>query len=191
MNQKYALTLAVGITAFVLVVGGGIAAKFGHPASAPATAVAPMPTATDIQAFYAQREAEYQAQIDAANQALAEAYAQLEAASTATQQPQSTAMQDPQSTATQDPQSTPTPDFYLTPQGAMSAAILTVPGATILSVPELVNYQGIVAYEVRLDSGIVYVDASNGAVLYNGAAQAQVPAPARRHGDDNENGHDD
>jgi uncharacterized membrane protein YkoI len=183
MNQKYALTLAVGITAFVLVVGGGIAAKFGHPASAPATAVAPMPTATDIQAFYAQREAEYQAQIDAANQALAEAYAQLEAASTATQQPQST--------ATQDPQSTPTPDFYLTPQGAMSAAILTVPGATILSVPELVNYQGIVAYEVRLDSGIVYVDASNGAVLYNGAAQAQVPAPARRHGDDNENGHDD
>lgn len=182
MNQKYALTLAVGITAFVLVVSGGIAAKLGHPVSAPATAVVPIPTATDIQAIYAQREAEYQAQIDAANQALADAYAQLEAASPATQQPQSTATQQPQNTAT--------PDIYLTPQGAMSAAILTVPGATILSLPELVNYQGIVAYEVKLDSGIVYVNASNGAVLYNGAVKAQVPVPVRKHEDDNENEHD-
>ena len=187
MNQKLALVLAVGITAFVLVVGGGIAARLGHPAAAAVTPSDPLPTATDIQAIYAQRETQFQAQIDAANKALADAYAQLEAISSATSQPQSTATEKPQDPATEPPQDTAIPDNYITPQGAMSAAILAVPGATILRTPELVNYQGIVAYEVSLDSGLVYINATNGAVLYNGAVSVQAPAaPSRRH-ENNEN----
>jgi hypothetical protein len=45
-----------------------------------------------------------------------------------------------------------------------------------LSVPELVDYQGIVAYEVILNTGLIYVDANSGQVLYsNTAAIASFP----------------
>jgi len=41
--------------------------------------------------------------------------------------------------------------------------------------PELVSYEGTPAYEVRLDRGLIYLDAQSGAVLHNGA----VPAAQR------------
>ncbi len=44
-----------------------------------------------------------------------------------------------------------------------------VPNGTPLRTPELVSYQGIVAYEVILNQGTLYVDANSGKVLYNGA----------------------
>lgn len=57
---------------------------------------------------------------------------------------------------------------------AAQTATQTVPGATLLATPELVSFQGAVAYEVSLDAGKVYVDANTGAVLYNTVAQAQA-----------------
>jgi len=142
MNQKLALTLAAAITAFTLVLGGGIAGRLAHPVVvgggiagrlAHPVVDASAATVSDAQSIYAQREAAYQAQIEAANQALAEAYA--------TQNDASIVLA---------PQPTADPAVVLTPQGAMSAAVIAVPGAQILSMPELVDYHGIVAYEVRL-----------------------------------------
>jgi len=183
MNQKFVLTLAASLTAFVLVMGGAIAGKLAAPA-APAAAAATVPIPTDVQNLYAEREAEYQARLDEANQALAEAYAQQDSAN-------ANAAPVEEQSQSQDPA---IPGVTLTPQEAMSAAIITVPGAQILRIPELVNFQGIVAYEVKLDLGTVYIDASNGAALYNGAVQPQAPAKAyKEHDDDHENGggHDD
>jgi uncharacterized membrane protein YkoI len=153
MNQKYTLTLAAAITAFILVVGGGIANGLAHPA----VATYSVPPVGDIQALYVQREAAYQAQIDKANKALAEAYAQQGTGSTANLS-----------------KSASMSDVALTPQDAMSTAIIAAPGATVLSMPELVNYQGVVAYEVKLNLGVVYIDASNGTMLYNGAVNFQA-----------------
>jgi uncharacterized membrane protein YkoI len=163
MNQKLTLTLAASLTAFVLVVGGAVAGRLTQPAAA-----ATPPSVTEVQNFYAQRETEYQARLDEANQALNEAYALLDSASTNTAP-----------VAEQSQPQTPTfPEVALTPQEAMSAAVIAVPGARILSIPELVDFQGTVAYEVILDLGTIYIDASNGAVLYDGTVYAQSVAPA-------------
>jgi uncharacterized membrane protein YkoI len=173
MNQKLTLTLAAALTAFVLVVGGAVAGRLTQPAAA-----ATPPSVTEVQNLYAQREAEYQARLDEANQALNEAYALLDSASTNTA-----------SVVEQSQPQIPTfPEVALTPQEAMSAAVIAVPGARILSIPELVDFQGTVAYEVILDLGTVYIDASNGAVLYDGTVYAQSAAPTYNQHDDE---HDD
>ena len=168
MNQKLALTLAAAITAFTLVLGGGIAGRLAHP-----VAVASAATVSDAQSLYAQREAAYKAQIEAANQALAEAYAKQNEASV--------------ELATQP---TTDPAVLLTPQGAMFAAVIAVPGAQILSMPELVDYHGIVAYEVRLNLGVLYIDASNGEVLYSSIVPSQSIMLSGNNEDDHEDDND-
>ena len=71
MNQKFALTLAASITAFVLVIGGAMIGR----AAQPEAAVTLTPDVAEIQAVYEQREAEYQARLAEANAALSAAYA--------------------------------------------------------------------------------------------------------------------
>jgi uncharacterized membrane protein YkoI len=58
---------------------------------------------------------------------------------------------------------------------AQIAAQTAASGAVLSGNAELVNFQGTVAYEVVFDSGKIYVDASTGAVLYNGTVSS---APA-------------
>ena len=48
---------------------------------------------------------------------------------------------------------------------AVAIALNSMRGAKLIHAPELVNYQGQVAYEVQLDRGTVYVDANSGRVL--------------------------
>ncbi len=79
------------------------------------------------------------------------------------------------STATQDVAAA------LTPQQALQIALASVPNATAMRLPELVDLQGALAYEVVLDKGVVYVDASTGAVLYDGMTQSA--APRSRYGE--------
>jgi hypothetical protein len=55
---------------------------------------------------------------------------------------------------------------------AGTAALASAPGAALSSTPALVSYQGAVAYEVTLDTGLVYVDATSGQVLANTATNA-------------------
>ncbi len=179
MTQKFALTLAAAITAFVLVVGGAIAGRAMQPAT---TNLSTSPTTTDaqitdLQQVYAQREAEYQRRLDEANQTLSDLYAQ-QAVSSSPAQGQST---DAASTA-----GSAAPQVKLTPRGAMSAAVLAAPGATVLRTPELVDFRGTVAYEVKLDVGLIYVDANSGAVLYNSALSAQTLATSHSEGGDHE-----
>jgi hypothetical protein len=66
----------------------------------------------------------------------------------------------------------------------------------MIRAPELVRFEGKVAYEIGFTRGVVYVDANTGAVLYNGArggggsgqpTPAQPPASGGgEHEDDHE-----
>ncbi len=73
-------------------------------------------------------------------------------------------------------------------QAALSAdvaaqiALNVAPGASLTKTPELVNFQGTVAYEVLLDQGAVYVDANSGKVLANTAAQNIAGANSTQRG---------
>ena len=161
MKQRTALLLAAALTAFVLVLVGGVAAHVAQSA-APATAPATATTASDPTADPAVQDAIRQrdAQIQQANERLQQAYEQLQ------QQPgQSQAAQ----VATADSE---TSGYAVSPKMAAAIAFAAAPGTTLSRAPELVDFQGIAAYEVRLNRGLVYVDAGTGKVLYNGAAPA-------------------
>lgn len=55
----------------------------------------------------------------------------------------------------------------LSPKLATTIALNVLPGASVVRTPELVDFQGTVAYEVVLDQGTIYVDATTGHVLNN------------------------
>lgn len=139
MNRPMLLISGV-LTAFVLVLIGGVAATLAAP---------PLPAAEPNTVPLAQREAEWR-------QLLAEANARLERAYTAKNQPAPVQA----------------PDIGVL--GAARAALLAVPGARLVRLPELVNYEGTPAYEVQFNSGPVYVDAATGQVLYSGPAAAMA-----------------
>jgi hypothetical protein len=172
MNQKFTLTLAAWITAFVLVIGG---AMIGRAAAQPETVVTLTPDAAEIQNLYAQREAEYQARLDEANAALTAAYAQQEAAVAS-------------SAPTQAAAEAPIP-ATISPQDALLVAAINAPNAQLLRLPELVNYQGAIAYEITLNTGVMYVDANTGMLLYDGTAQPQVSVQTRSFHEDDEHEH--
>ena len=60
----------------------------------------------------------------------------------------------------------------VSPERAATIALNAAAGTTLTRPPELVNFQGTIAYEVVLDRGMVYVDANTGQVIYNGASAA-------------------
>ena len=53
----------------------------------------------------------------------------------------------------------------LTSDQAIALAKQNLPNSTLQATPELVNYNGAVAYEVRLDTNTTYIDASLGSIL--------------------------
>ncbi|MBI4786946.1 MAG: PepSY domain-containing protein [Chloroflexi bacterium] len=71
---------------------------------------------------------------------------------------------------------------------ATQIALNAVPRAKLERAPELVSFQGAVAYEVVLDQSTLYVDANTGNVLFNSAATvASAPfrdGRAERHSED-------
>ena len=83
----------------------------------------------------------------------------------------------------------PTPPHYaVSAERAAQVALAAAPGRRLAGSPDLVRYQGSVAYEIPLDRGTVYVDANTGQVLYNGARAvvppAGAPAPPGEYDDD-------
>jgi uncharacterized membrane protein YkoI len=205
MTQKTALILAAVLTAFVLVVGGAVAARVSQPAApaeaAPAASAptAPAPTAAidvnaQVEQLLQQREAQYRQLIDQANQRLAAMNQQLAAAQAATARTSA-----PAATTARAVQSAQ-PSIALSAEAARNIAITAANFATMIREPELVRFEGKVAYEVGFTRGVVYVDANTGAVLYNGTQQGgsggqpatQPPAPSGEHEHDHESdGHDD
>ncbi|MBK9714018.1 MAG: PepSY domain-containing protein [Kouleothrix sp.] len=183
MMQKTALTIAAAITAFILVLVGGVAAYLTTQTSGatPAEVVQPAATTgtsldpTALQAAIQQRDAAYQQQIQQANQQLSQAY----------QQQQDLANQLDQ--ASQSPSAPASQAYAVSRDIAVAIGQAAAPGAALAKPPELVDFQGVVAYEVVLDRGSVYVDANTGQVLYNGAAAA----PSGRRGEHEDGEHEE
>ena len=63
--------------------------------------------------------------------------------------------------------------YPISAEQAGSIALSNTPGASLLQQPQLVNLQGTAAYEVLLDRGQVFVDATSGQVLYDGTTGRQ------------------
>jgi uncharacterized membrane protein YkoI len=168
MSQKTLIAMAASLTAFVLVIAGGVFARLSGASATSEPGAAVSTAASDL---WNQREAAYQSLIDQANQRLLAA----EQSSTATA-----------ASATEGARQTFTAN--LTPAQAATLALMAAPGANVTAQPELVAFQGIPAYEVSTTFGMVYIDATTGSVLYNGTAQMTV---AGAQGGWNDNEYDD
>jgi len=194
MTQRNAILTAAVLASFVLVLIGGVVARVTQAsaaAEAAPTATIPIQTTATLdpaaQALIAQREAQYQQALQQANAQLQQAYQQQQelTAQLAQQQQAQQAQSQPQAQTQSQTQAT---GYAVSPDLAASIALGAAPGGTVIRMPELVDFQGTVAYEVILDHGKVYVDANNGNVLYNGAVP--VASAAGGQGDDG-NEHED
>jgi len=177
MNRTM-LLIAATLTAFVLVVIGGVVSRIS-------TTSAPEPVPTEIvvettpvvvpaldptaEALLREREAAYQAALAEANRRLAEANQQLNiaqrelnemAAQESAPAPAAPAPVAPAPAA-------PAPVYAVSPEQAQAIAQANAQGATLIRPPELVSLQGVPAYEVIFDRGAIYVDAQTGAILAN------------------------
>ncbi len=213
MKQRTALLIAAGVTAFT-VVGVGMLVRISGPqttldatpttaavdqiaspvtpANQPATpsVAVPMP---EREAAYRQLIEEANRRLEQANQRIAQLEQQLSNRQAASPSQTTAGAQAKTATATVAPTTNNNaPAVALTPQQALALGLQQVPGSSALKMPELVNFQGKVAYEVVLNLGLLYLDADTGAVLYNGVsvpAVAQPAAPSHRykeHDDDHE-----
>ena len=213
MTQKTMLILSAVLTAFVLVIGGGIVARVSQPeaasaaapvVSAPTAAVPAVDVTAQVQELMQQREAQYRQLIDQANQRLEAVNQQLAAAQQAAQVAQASAARTPARSAAAPAAA---PQIAISPEAARNIAVQAANFATMIRTPELVRFEGKVAYEVGFTNGASYVDANSGAVRYNGThgngggqPAAQAPAPSggsggggheQEHSDGHESGHDD
>lgn len=148
MSQRMMLMTAAAITAFVLVVVGGLAGRLvpaAEPAPAAVATLTPTADSPDIAA-YQQREAAYQ-------QALAEANRRLELAN------QQLAGQAGASAAT-------AADAQVSAEQAAQVAVTYRGGGQVREV-DAEHEHGVAVFEVKFTDGAkVYVDAATGQVAY-------------------------
>lgn len=195
IHPRKALLIAGGLTAFTLVGLGALAGQLSSGAAASTAATSAVETVAPIadtagsaaNGDFAAREAQYQAliqeanrRIETANRQLAEMEQQLAAAQTAAG---ATANIMAQAALTQ----SVTTEATISTQRALEIAQASAPGAVAQRTPELVTFEGALAYEVTFDTGTVYVDAGSGAVLYNGT---QATAGPTRYEDDDDKDHE-
>ncbi len=184
MNRKM-LLLSAALTAFVLVIIGGVASRLIQetppleptpaaqetPTTVPAVAVDPK-----IEALIREREAAYRAALEEANRRLEEANQRLAAAqdalNSAATGAEAAASPTPNTPA---PIVASAPTYAVSPEQAQAVALANAGGARLSRAPELVSLQGKPAYEVLFDRGAIYVDAQSGAVL---ASTLPAPQPA-------------
>jgi uncharacterized membrane protein YkoI len=147
MIQRIPLFLSIALTAFVLVIIGAVIERGRQVQAASVNPTLDPQLVAQLQA----RESEYRALIEQAN-------AQLNSP-------------DPTVNPTVAPVPTqePTPTYSISPELAAYIALSAAPGSYLVKTPELVSFQGTVAYEVTLNSGRIYVGANNGQILSNGA----------------------
>ncbi len=147
MIQKPALWISVGLTAFMVFTLTSllqtVSAKGGGQTDSSASGISP-----EVQAIISARETQYIDMINQANAQLIEAQQ--------TQQGQSTASSNAAATVF-------SPD-----QAAQVADAAALSGATRSGDPQLVNFEGTVAYEVPYDFGNIYVDATTRELIFNG-----------------------
>ncbi len=193
MKPKFALLIAAVLTALVLVIVAGVVRSLAQPSPIELAAGLDnsLPNNNDVQATatvqaYQQQLLEANQRIEEANRTIDEANARLQEPIVVrepapAQQPIAQAPAQPQPAA-QDPlpatQAPAVPQYPVSAEQASQLALAAAPGASLLATPELVNYAGTAAYEVRLDRGLVYIDATTGAVLANNAVEPSTQAPA-------------
>ncbi len=209
MNQRSALLIAAALTAFLLVLAGGLASRLSSDVGAmdvtptAITTLEPSPLVSldpSVEALIQEREAAYQQALDEANAQLEVANAQIAQANeqigSLEQSRQEIADQAAQAVAVASrpvvvapavapavvvptavilPTDVPAPTYAVSGDQARDIALgVADAGATLLKTPELVSYQGVPAYEVTLDKGMVYVDAQTAAVLFNSAVAPKL-----------------
>ena len=152
MKKNRSLIISIFITAFLIVIAGGVVTTVLANAQSPAT---PKISAAEAVKTYQAREAEYQSLLTKANQELDQANQQI------TQLVNSI-------NSSQDVQNS-TDTYPVTAEMAKAIAYQAA-GDYPLNEPELVDYNGTVAYEVKFANGNIYVDATTGQILFNGLA---------------------
>jgi hypothetical protein len=200
MTQRVAIILSAILTAFLLVVGGGVVARISsNPQPAEAAPVATLvpasvPTGTpapdinaQVEALIQERETQYRALIQQANDRLQAAYDQQAAAQAAASQAAprtTTAAARPAAPAAQPAAA---PAVAVSADAAAGIATAVAGGnKTIVRAPELVLFGGVIAYEVVFKHGSIYVDANSGQVLFNGTVHngnQTASAPPASNGD--------
>ncbi len=92
-----------------------------------------------------------------------------------------------------------TSSYAISADQAGTLALNNAPGSSLNGTPGLVTYQGIVAYEVPLSTGMAYIDASSGQVLAapgsnagsGGTTTGGEGGEGGEDGEDGEDGDDD
>lgn len=161
MKSNKTLLLSIFLTVFLLVIGGGVATAVLANNSSPAQNTI---SAADAIKVYQARETQYQALLSQANQELEKANQKI------------LALSQQVSTFTAE-NSTAEPEYAISAEMAGEIASQTAQAAPLAS-PELVSYNNIPAYEVKFENGMIYVDANNGQILFNGLQAATIPISA-------------
>lgn len=161
MIQKPALLISIGLTAFIVFMLSGLLTAFAagnNPAgSQSADASAAIQVSPDVAQLIADREAAYIELINQANQRLFQA----EGGSMTTN------VSDPLN---------PLSSSVSVEQATELALGSALAGSQITGEAQLVNFEGIVAYEVPFDRGNIYIDAATGELVFNGTISLQ-PSP--------------
>ena len=158
MKQRIVFFASIAISAFILVVGAGVVTSLAYTQGAGVTTSqannqgSGTEVSPQLQQQIVEREAAYKDLIDQANQRIQSLTDQLNALKPGG----TTTVSNPAITA-----------------GTASEIALKAAGTdqAILKTPELVSYQGKAAFEVKLKDGVIYVDSTNGNVLFNGVPQ--------------------
>ncbi|WP_129673553.1 hypothetical protein [Candidatus Chloroploca sp. Khr17] len=87
--------------------------------------------------------------------------------------------------------SNPAGSYPVSADQAGSLAVASSSGATLTGTPTLVTYQGAVAYEVPLSTGLVYVDATSGQILATPGTSTTTTSNGNSTTNDNSGDDDD
>jgi hypothetical protein len=74
---------------------------------------------------------------------------------------------------------------------AAAIALAWAPGSTVVGVPELVIFEGTLAYEVIMDTGVLYIDANTSRVLYDGTTATPVKNTVKPKSNPKSDDHED
>jgi uncharacterized membrane protein YkoI len=152
MKPKTTLLVSIALTAFILVIVGSVvsnaAARGGNGST--------LGSDPQIQQAILEREATYNQMLEEANSRIADLQAELD--------------------NLQDAGAGGAEVNVSLEEAAQIAGDVAASGATSLGDPELVSFEGTVAYEAPYEEGNIYVAADTGEVLFNGTI---VLEPAR------------
>lgn len=166
MKQKTVLIVSIALTAFILVTLGAVVnSALGNAQAAPDPVNSIEDLPPEIQQTLQDRE-------DAYNQLIQDANAQLQQVISENQTLQAQ-LENQANTTFEAAVEEPT---TISADDAKQIALDNVVSAAVLDgEPELVDFEGTVAYEVPFKQGNLYIDANTGEILFNGMI-AQVPA---------------